>query len=76
MDGLEPSSGADRNGNYRPEAGTLLFLLLLLRYQLIEIVTLYAAEEAGCGFEYEQRLCCCALDMFQKVSECWQDEGD
>lgn len=57
-------------GNYRPEPGTLLFLLLLLRYQLIQNITLYAPEEAGCGFEYEQRLYCRVLDMFQKVCEC------
>lgn len=58
MEAWEPSSGADRNGNYRPEAGTLLFLLLLLRYRLIQIITLYAPEAAACGFEYKQRLYC------------------
>lgn len=70
MDALEPSSGADRNSNYRPEPGTLLFLLLLLRYQLIQTITLYAPEEAGCGFENERRLYCRDLDMFHMVSEC------
>lgn len=34
-------------------------------------VTLYAPEEAGCGFEYEQRLYCRALDMLKLCSSGW-----
>lgn len=67
-DGLEPSSGRDRNGNYRPET---FVSSLIATLPVIQIVTLDAPEEAGWGFEYERRLCCCcALNMFQKVSEC------
>lgn len=36
VEGLEASSGADSNGNYRPEPDALLFL----SYQFIQTITL------------------------------------
>lgn len=42
VEGLEASSGADRNGNYRPEPDALLFL----SDQFIQTITLRAPEEA------------------------------
>lgn len=72
VDGLVASSGADRNGNYRPEPDTLLFLHSLLSYQLIQTITLCAPEEVWCGFEHEWMPSCRALHyMFYILQERW-----
>lgn len=72
VEGLEASSGADRNSNYRPDPDTLLFLHLLLSYQSSQTITRCAPAEAWCGFEYEWRLYCRVLeDMFYILQERW-----